>query len=262
MYKINTNERFKNSTHADTNADTNEENNTENNYNTNIYGSSINEDTKKMHILPLYCPMTPKSYTDFFNDKPNLPDVAPYRMEVIKHPKQGWKHNIEYRNFYSDFKKDALQFTSKKNVNEFSFINDNNNNNNNNKDKPLIINSKNMKMYIETKPNPEFAKPMKMTGSNKVNDLFDNCMNKKTFEYKRYSSITPHNREWVKNPIFIQDISQETINLKSEYMNSREQSNSNLYSSVFEDMYLLGDIPLQYGNSTYIENILNQLYNI
>ena len=150
--------------------------------------NSIIEDIHKMHLLPPHCPMTPKSYTDFFNNNSKLSGVAPYTMKTISHPRQGYKHTIEYRDFYSDFKKDALHYTSQNN----EFINNNNNDNNNNDNnliiKPLIINddNENIKLYKETKPHNEFAKPMKINGSNKVSDLFDNCMNKKTFEYKRF----------------------------------------------------------------------------
>ena len=118
-----------------------------------------------------------------------------------------------------------------------------------------------MILYKETKPHNEFAVPMAINGSNKVNDLFDNCMNKKTFEYKRYSSITPHNKKWIDNPLFIEDISQETDKLKTQYMDSREKAASDIYSSVFEDMYYLGGIPVNIDNSPYIQNILNELNN-
>ena len=48
--------------------------------------------------------------------------------------------------------------------------------------KSLENENENIKLYKETKPQHEFANPMLMNGSNKVEDLFDNCMNKKTFE--------------------------------------------------------------------------------
>lgn len=255
MYKINTQERFKN---------TNTNNNTNNNrYNT--YDSIINEDTKKMHLIQPHCPMTPKSYTDFFNDDSHLSGVAPYKMETVKHPKQGYTQSIEYRNFYSDFKKDALEFTSKNNVNEFSFIdnrdNKDNRNNKNNRE-PVIINEDNnynINLYKETKPRTEFAKPMTINGSNKVVDLFDNCMNKKTFEYKRYSQISPHHKQWIDNPLFTNDISQETEQLKNNYMNDRQNESSNIYSSIFEDMYFLTYNSIEYTNSAIIQRIVNQL---
>ena len=276
MYKINTQERFQNTNNNNMTNMTNMTNSTKNTT-YNYYDTMINEDTRKMHLIPPHCPMTPKSYTDFFNDSSSLSGVAPYKMETVKHPKQGYKESIEYRNFYSDFKKDALEFTSKNNVNEFSFINkknddikNNKKNNKNNKDdrdnrdnrKPIVINEDNnynIKLYNETKPHTEFAKPMMINGSNKVSDLFDNCMNKKTFDYKRYSQISPHHKQWIDNPLFVSDISKETSQLKNNYMNDREIESSNIYSSIFEDMYFLTYNAIEYTNSAIIQKILNEL---
>ena len=261
MYKINTQERFQNNTNKQ---------NTHSNYN-KYDNTIIHEDTRKMHLIPPNCPMTPKSYTDFFNDNPNsnpnpnsfLSGAEPYKMETVKHPKQGYKQSIEYSNFYSDFKKDALEFTSQNNINEFSFIdNKDNKGNKGNKGDKYPINedtSYNIKLYKETKPHNEFAKPMLINGSNTVSDLFDNCMNKKTFEYKRYSQISPHHKQWIDNPLFVNDISQETEQLKTNYMNDRETESSDIYSSVFEDMYFLTYNPIEYTNSAIIQKILNEL---
>ena len=109
---------------------------------------------------------------------------------------------------------------------------------------PIIltdVNSENIRLYKETKPNHDFASPMKMNGSNKVTDLFDNCMNKKTFDYTRYSHISPHHKQWIDNPIFTGDISEETQHLKDNYMNNMEKDNMDIYSGVFEDMYYLSN---------------------
>ena len=244
MYKINKQEQFKNTPCIQNR-----------NYQDN---NTINEDIHKMHLLPPHCPMTPKSYTDFFNDNTKLSGVAPYTMKTISHPRQGYIHSIEYRDFYSDFKKDALHYTSQNN----QFIN---NNNNDFIIKPHIINdvnSENVKLYKETKPHNEFAKPMKINGSNKVSDLFDNCMNKNTFEYKRFSNISPHNKQWIDNPIFTQDITEETNTLKNNYMDNIDTANMNIYSSIFEDMYYLStNIPVQTSSSEFIQKIEKKLAN-
>jgi hypothetical protein len=203
--------------------------------------------------------MTPKSYTDFFNDSPLLSGVAPYKMETVKHPKQGYKQSIEYRNFYSDFKKDALEFTSKNNVNEFSFLDNREQLNNR---KPIPINEdKNILLYKQTKPNTEFAKPMTINGSNRVADLFDNCMNKKTFEYTKYSTISPHHKQWIDNPIFTKDISQETQLLKNNYMDSRETEHMNLYNGIIEDMNAMTYNQTEYTSSALVKKIEDKLNN-
>ena len=228
----------------------------------------INEDINKMHLVPPNCPMTPKSYTQFFNTNKNtntnannVSVVAPYKLELVKHPREGYKYTMEYNNFYNDWDKGALHYTSSNN----EFLDTNNTKTT--KNTPSILtnsNSENIKLYKETKPHNEFATPMNINGSNKVADLFDNCMNKKTFEYKRYSTISPHHKQWLDNPLFTSEISQDTEKLKNNYMNSREESNMNLYSSVFEDMYIMTkqtNNNFNFSNSSNIKKVEDELKN-
>jgi hypothetical protein len=94
------------------------------NYDSNNGSNGINmihEDSAKMHLLPQYCPMTPKSYTDFFNhnthehSKRHLPGVSPYKLEKVKHPREGYQYTMKYNNFYTNWNKDALHYTSSNN---------------------------------------------------------------------------------------------------------------------------------------------------
>jgi len=276
MYKININTscQNKNSNKINITKNTTKNKHTPE-YNNDIINDMINEDIQKMHLLPPHCPMTPKTYTDFFefsntknNNSPKttlkptpqlkLYGSRPYKTETIKHPKEGYKHTMETQQFYSDFKKDALEYTSK----NYEFIDNNNtlrsnslnsNNYNNNET------NENIKIYEETKPHTHFAKPMLMNGSNKVADLFVNCMNKKTFEYKRYSTISPHHKQWIDNPLFTEDISQETLQYKNNYMERREEENMNLYSSIFEDMYAMSYNKMEYTSSALVKKIENKL---
>ena len=211
-----------------------------NNYKNN---NIVNEDINKMHLLPPHCPMTPTSYTDYFSDNTTLSRVEPYKTELVKHPKDGYTHKIEYNHFYNDFKKDALHYTD----NNYEFINNTNNNSNNtnnnssNTNKYILNNNNDVKLYNETKHKRynDFAIPMSINGSNKVKDLYDNCKNKKTFEYKRYSTIAPHHKKWIDNPLFIDDISIETETLKTKFVNNRETHTMDIYSDVFQDMYAM-----------------------
>jgi len=240
MYKINTKsnqkrDKFKNTTLEN---DTFILNN--NNYKNN---NIINEDINKMHLLPPHCPMTPTSYTDFFSDNTTLSRVEPYKTELVKHPKDGYIHKIEYNHFYTDFKKDALHYTD----NNYEFINNTNNHSNNttnhsiNTTKYILNDNNDVKLYNETKHKRynDFAVPMSINGSNKVKDLYDNCKNKKTFEYKRYSTIAPHHKEWIDNPLFSNDISIETETLKNKFVDDRETHTMDIYSDVFQDMYAM-----------------------
>ena len=261
MYKINTN--TKNNYNKFDNTNKNRIDNFTNcvldndNYKQN---NIINEDTKKMHLLPPHCPMTPKTYTDFFNDNTVLEKPTPYKMNTVKHPKEGYKHTIEYRHFYNDFKKDALHYTD----NNYAFINNTNNtkNNTNNKNIKLTINDdKNVKLYSETKNKNynNFATPMKINGSNKIEDLFDNCMNKKTFEYERFSKISPHNKQWVDNSLFHNDISEETQKLKNKFIDNRDTNTMDIYSDVFKDMYAMTYNPIEYTHTALVNRIKSPL---
>ena len=121
-------------------------------YNYDKYDNNIiHEDITKLHLLPQYCPMTPKSYTDFFNydqhntnnsnSKKYLPGVSPYKLEKVKHPREGYKYTMEYNNFYTDWNKDALTYTSSNN----EFIDSDNNYSNNTHNDPIILNDSNSK---------------------------------------------------------------------------------------------------------------------
>ena len=261
MYKINTN----------TNTNTNFNKNRFNKFNNcildnDIYkqNNSINEDTKKMHLIPPHCPMTPKAYTDFFNDNTTLKRAIPYKMNTVKHPKEGYKHTIEYRHFYNDFKKDALHYTD----HNYTFIDTHNNSNNNTHNntqtiKLTINNDENVKLYSETKNKNynNFAKPMNINGSNKIQDLFDNCMNKKTFNYERFSKISPHNKQWIDNPLFSNDISEETQTLKNKFIDNRDTHTMDIYSDVFKDMYAMTYNPIEYTQHALVNRIKNEMKN-
>ena len=109
------------------------------------------------------------------------------------------------------------------------------------------------------KKHMNFAKPMLMTGSNKIADLYDNCMNKKTFEYKRFSNITPHHKQWIENPVFNSDISQDTIILKNKFIDNTETNTMDIYSDVFKDMYAMTYNPIEYTQSALIKKINDEL---
>ena len=65
-----------------------------------IQQQSLIDDINKMHLIPPHCPMTPHSYTDFFNNNIKLDKVAPYKIKIEEHPKDGYpKTKLEYNNF-------------------------------------------------------------------------------------------------------------------------------------------------------------------
>jgi len=264
MYKINTDTNTNNNYNKfkNTNKDRIDKFNNCVLYNDNYKQNNIiNEDIKRMHLLPPHCPMTPKTYTDFFNDNTILERTTPYKMNTVKHPKEGNKHTIEYRNFYSDFKKDALHYTD----NNYAFIDSKNyynTGNTKNKNIKLTINDdENVKLYSETKHKNynNFATPMKINGSNKIQDLFDNCMNKKTFEYKRFSKILPHNKQWIDNPLFSNEISKETTKLKNKFIDNRDTTTMDIYSDVFKDMYAMTYNQIEYTQTSLVNRINKEI---
>ena len=212
-----------------------------------LQNKSLVDDISKMHLLPPHCPMKPNSYKDFFNDSSELYGVSPYHLNVRTHKKDGKpKLQLQYNNFYSNFKTDSLKYNTPV-MNELDSIESDNTN-------PLINNSikdKNIKLYEETKNKKTFAIPMKSNGNNSLEYLYNDCVNKPTFLYKTFGAHnlkdkidnTHKYNNWVDNPIYNIDITEETNILYTDFMNSRENNASNIYNSVFEDMYILGYNP-------------------
>ena len=224
MYKINTNNNHTNNNQYDTN------NNNINNLDTS--SKILNEDINNMHLQPPECTSQNISYKDFYNDESKLKPVAPYRLGIVKHPKNGVKQVIQYRNFYRDSSPNARKYNApeQKDI-EDKILHDSSR-------LPMFYDSK-LKLYEETRRKNDFAKPIAGNGSNKLSVMYNDCLNKTTFEYTRFGNRGTDNKYWVDNPIYSHDISQETNMLNNNYMKSIKISTENLYASVFEDMYFL-----------------------
>jgi len=232
------------------------------NHNNNYYHDNQNNDLQylqqenllndiyKMHLIPPNCSIIPSSYTDYFNDDSGLQSGSPYKLLYANHPKDDKIYTkIEYRNFYNDWKKDALNY---KRTDNKSFNNSDNSNNvktlynyNPNKKTTKMTKTFDAKLYEETKNKKDFAKPMESNGSNKLEYLYNDCLNKPTFDYKRFSSNILQSSQndkpsqWVENQLYSTDSIEETSLLYNNYLNSRNKNASNIYETVFEDMYIL-----------------------
>jgi hypothetical protein len=254
------------------------ENNYRNNRNNQLQHSQYEElvnDITKMHIIPPKCPMTPQSFTDFFSDNSELKRAAPYQLLYKKHPKDDKINTkIEYSNFYSDWKKDAIDYTDKKQTAQYLDYKDNstknvntlygsNRNNIDNEVNADIIDKtdnmyKNVKIYEETKNHKGFAVPMRSNGSNKLETLYNDCLNKPTFEYKRFGydmlsnhkNNNPNPNHLVDNPLYNNNLTYESNSLYEEYLNDRIKNASNIYDIVFEDMYIMGYVPEENTNNS------------
>lgn len=112
-------------------------------------------------------------------------------------------------------------------------------------------------LYKDTKNKTPFATPLRTNGTNKISELYNTCMNEPTFQYTRYSSsnnecngnhdcisnVSGNNNNnkkyWISNPLYESDITQETTNLKNNYIDKIQNNRDNIYKSVFEDMDIL-----------------------
>lgn len=192
-----------------------------------------------MGIIPPHCPMHPRTYSSFFNDARTLEPVAPYKLETVNHPRNGHPvQRLEYNNFYSDYKKDALQWYSPSTTQNW----DNTHANTTTLPSPLPAangQDKSLELYEETRHKNQFAVPLPTNGTNQIGVLFNDKCQVPTFRYKRYASQPVNNKEWFYNKLYLEDVTEETQNQKAQYMDDRMQNNMAIYSSVFEDMYIL-----------------------
>ena len=201
----------------------------------------LSQDIHKMHLLPPHCPLYPNGYNQFYNDNDKLQPVVPYKIIEVKHPKDGKKiQRLEYNNFYSDWKQNALKWYPQ--TTEYETINDTCGYSGRGTVPGIMLDDK-LCLYEETKRKDQFAKPLATNGTNQLNIIFNDKCAITTFNYKRYASSGINNTKWFDNPIYKEDISQETQEQKAQYMDNTIQNGMDIYSSVFEDMYLLGYSP-------------------
>ena len=194
---------------------------------------SVHQSIAAMSLLPPHCPMNPRGFASFFNDSSQLPGgVAPYKLETAKHPRDGHLvQKLEYNNFYTDWKQDALKW-SPRDTKELE-------SSGKGKLNQLLPRDKALNLYEATKRHDRFAVPLPTNGTNQVRILFNDKCNVPTFQYKRYAATPVNNSAWFYNKLYIEDITEETQELKAQYMDSIVQNSMVLYSSVFEDMYLM-----------------------
>ena len=203
----------------------------------------VHQSIASMALMPPHCPLTPQSYTSFFNDSSKLPGgVAPYRLQNEKHLRDGNTfQRLEYNNFYSDWKQDAVKWYPSNSREEFSYEVQNGTSTSTreqNTREPLQQ-DKALELYELTRRHDNFAVPLPTNGTNQIRILFNDKCNIPTFKYKRYAEQPINNSSWFNNKLYREDISEETQQQKAQYMNDIVQNGMDLYSSVFEDMYYL-----------------------
>ena len=211
----------------------------------------VNQSIYTMALMPPHCSMNPHTYASFFNDSSKLPGgVAPYRYELRNenHLRDGSLiQKLEYNNFYSDWKQDALkwypsgvaEFTSTSSSTRLCEMH------------PLQQ-DKALELYELTRRPDMFAVPLPTNGTNQVRILFNDKCNIPTFKYERYAVQPINNSSWFNNKLYKEDISEETQKQHSQYMNEIVQNGMDLYSSVFEDMYIMQLNPSSGDNINYI----------
>jgi hypothetical protein len=194
----------------------------------------VHQNIASMALMPPHCPVLPRTYSSFFNDSSKLPGgVAPYKLETIKHSRDGVPiQRLEYNNFYSNWKQDALKWYPSSSKELDSIMQ--------NQINPLPLEKdKAIELYERTRRNDLFAIPLATNGTNQVGILFNDKCNIPTFKYERYAAQPINNSTWFNNKLYREDISKETQHEKEQYMNSIVQNSMDIYSSVFEDMYIL-----------------------
>jgi hypothetical protein len=192
----------------------------------------LHQNIASMALMPPHCPLTPKSYTNFFNDSSKLPGgVAPYRMKQSYHPRDGNPiQTLEYNNFYPHWKSDALNWYPSRQkelaTNEEDVIN-------------LPQFDKSIELYESTRRRNAFAVPLPSNGTNQIRVLFNDKCNIPTFTYARYASQPVNSPSRIDNSLYREDISKETLLQKAQYMNTISEMGIDLYNSVFEDMVIM-----------------------
>jgi hypothetical protein len=193
----------------------------------------LHQDIEKLYIQPPYCglddrsryPVQPTSYRNSFKKDYKLSAGIPYNIQIKPNPRDG---------------RDVIQLEYKYNPTIgqwYSNTGDNSNmGGNGNQDK-------NIKQYLETRPKREFARPLATNGTNQLDIVFNEKCNQSTFNFTRYAKTGMADRNRYYNPLYIHDISQETLDLQRTYMDSLIDNNMNLYSSVFQDMAALSIDP-------------------
>ncbi len=207
----------------------------------------VHQNIASVALIPPHCPIAPHSYKSFFNDSSKLPGgVAPYKLQTEKHPRDGYlTQRLEYNNFYSDWKQDALKWYPRSSKEFDSEVR------NQYEYKPLQQDNATA-LYEQTRRRDMFAIPLPTNGTNQIGILFNDKCNIPTFKYNRYAAQPINNSSWFNNNLYREDISEETQEQKAQYMNSIVQNGMEIYSSVFEDMYLLQMNPSSSDNVDYI----------
>jgi len=113
----------------------------------------------------------------------------------------------------------------------------------------IYNNAERYKEFINKSFNNTHVIPLHTSGINNINILYDDKYNDKynnnTFNYKRFALQDTQTSNQIyetqnNNLLYKNDITQETQQLQKKYINDITQRNIDLYSSVFEDMHILG----------------------
>jgi hypothetical protein len=213
---------------------------------------TVQQSIEAMALMPPHCPMNPHRYASFFNNSSKLPGgVAPYKLLTEKHARDGHPvQRLEYNNFYSNWKTDALKWYPQGSK-EYDSTDGSGSGTSNDLPLPLPRDA-NLQLYEQTRRNNTFAVPLPTNGTNQVGILFNDKCQVPTFNYQRYAAQPVNNAGRFNNELYLEDISQKTQEQKAQYMNSIVQNSMDLYSSVFEDMYIMQMNPSPSDNLNYI----------
>ena len=177
-----------------------------NNNNLNVQNTNVKlveDDLQKLSILPKYCPMYTQSFHNYFNDGATLKPVEPYKYTEEVNPKGGLQTKMEYNLFYSDMQLEPLQ-------------------------SPQTF-KKHSSEYEDISGKTQYK--------HIPNSLLHRYTNDNTFSKhfaERKLNVKPDTKGF---PGF------DNYNQLLDYNNSALKNVKNLYSSVFEDMYIMSYKP-------------------
>ena len=199
------------------------------------------QDIEKLYIQPPYCginsnvdsavrsryPVQPSSYRESFKKDYKLSAGIPYNV-VIKPNSRDGRNTIH------------LEYKYNPTVGQwYSGVGGYSGDSGNSGVSGYYGGDKNIQQYLETRPKREFAQPLATNGTNQLDIVFNEKCNQSTFTFTRYAETGVSDRNRYYNPLYIHDISGETLDLQRQYMDSLIDNNMNLYSSVFQDMAAL-----------------------
>lgn len=118
------------------------------------------------------------------------------------------------------------------------------------KEPDIFLNGEEKRLLEETWNMPRVPKPLMSNGTNNIDDLFNDDLNRSTFTFRRYDRSG--NKNYVDNPIYKGDISHETMNQMEDQIGRLLIRDDFMLQSVLKDMKIMeGDTNIVEENPNF-----------